>query len=54
MVVALAFFGEPIPPVAQAAAHELAESCDILLTIGASGEVLRPISSPMGPNAAGR
>ena len=33
------FFGEPIPPAAQAQAQELAQSCDLLLIIGTSGEV---------------
>ena len=33
------FFGEPIPPAAQAEAEELAQHCDLLLVIGASGEV---------------
>ncbi len=33
------FFGEPIPPQAQAAAYELAAACDLLLIIGTSGEV---------------
>jgi NAD-dependent deacetylase len=33
------FFGEPIPPAAQAEAEELAQKCDLLLVIGTSGEV---------------
>ncbi len=33
------FFGEPIPPQAQAEAQELAQSCDLLLVIGTSAEV---------------
>jgi NAD-dependent deacetylase len=33
------FFGEPIPEAAQAAAQELAETGDLLLVIGTSGEV---------------
>ena len=33
------FFGEPIPPAAQAEAMELARDCDLLLVIGTSGEV---------------
>ena len=33
------FFGEPIPPAAQAEAEELAQECDLLLVIGTSGEV---------------
>jgi NAD-dependent deacetylase len=33
------FFGEPIPPAAQAEAMELAQHCDLLLVIGTSGEV---------------
>ncbi len=33
------FFGEPIPPAAQAEAVELAQDCDLLLVIGTSGEV---------------
>jgi NAD-dependent deacetylase len=33
------FFGEAIPPAAQAAAEELAQHCDLLLVIGTSGEV---------------
>ena len=33
------FFGEPIPPAAQAEAEELAQHCDLLLVIGTSGEV---------------
>jgi NAD-dependent deacetylase len=33
------FFGEPIPPQAQEEAQELAQSCDLLLVIGTSGEV---------------
>lgn len=33
------FFGEPIPPAAQAEAVELAQHCDLLLVIGTSGEV---------------
>ncbi len=33
------FFGEPIPPQAQAEAQELAQSCDLLLIIGTSAEV---------------
>ena len=33
------FFGEPIPAAAQAAAVQLASTCDLLLIIGTSGEV---------------
>ncbi len=33
------FFGEAIPPAAQAEADELARECDLLLVIGTSGEV---------------
>jgi NAD-dependent deacetylase len=33
------FFGEPIPPAAQAEAVDLAQHCDLLLVIGTSGEV---------------
>jgi NAD-dependent deacetylase len=33
------FFGEAIPPAAQADAEELAQHCDLLLVIGTSGEV---------------
>ncbi len=33
------FFGEAIPPAAQAEADELAKACDLLLVIGTSGEV---------------
>ena len=33
------FFGEAIPPAAQAEAEELAQHCDLLLVIGTSGEV---------------
>jgi len=33
------FFGEAIPPAAQAEAEELARGCDLLLVIGTSGEV---------------
>ena len=33
------FFGEAIPPAAQAEAEELAGHCDLLLVIGTSGEV---------------
>jgi len=33
------FFGEPIPPKAQEEAADLAQSCDLLLIIGPSGEV---------------
>jgi len=33
------FFGEPIPPAAQAEAEELAQHCDLLLVVGTSGEV---------------
>ncbi len=33
------FFGEAIPPAAQAQAHDLAQSCDLLLIIGTSAEV---------------
>jgi NAD-dependent deacetylase len=33
------FFGEPIPPAAQAEAEELAQHCDLMLVIGTSGEV---------------
>jgi NAD-dependent deacetylase len=33
------FFGEAIPPAAQAGAEELARGCDLLLVIGTSGEV---------------
>jgi NAD-dependent deacetylase len=33
------FFGEQIPPAAQAEAEELAQHCDLLLVIGTSGEV---------------
>ncbi|MDP3182485.1 MAG: NAD-dependent deacylase [Desulfobaccales bacterium] len=33
------FFGEPIPPQTQEEAQELAQSCDLLLIIGTSGEV---------------
>lgn len=33
------FFGEAIPPAAQAQAQELAQSCDLLLVIGTSAEV---------------
>jgi len=33
------FFGEPIPPAAQAEAEALARDCDLLLVIGTSGEV---------------
>ena len=35
----MVFFGEPIPPAAQAEAEELAQHCDLLLVIGTSGEV---------------
>jgi NAD-dependent deacetylase len=33
------FFGEPIPPAAQAEAGELAQTCDLMLISGTSGEV---------------
>ena len=33
------FFGEAIPPTAQAEAEDLAQHCDLLLVIGTSGEV---------------
>ena len=33
------FFGEPIPPAAQEEAHHLAQTCDLLMIIGTSGEV---------------
>jgi NAD-dependent deacetylase len=33
------FFGEPIPPAAQAEAEELAQHCDLMLVIGTSAEV---------------
>jgi len=33
------FFGEPIPPAAQEEADDLAQSCNLLLIIGTSGEV---------------
>ena len=33
------FFGESIPPAAQAEAEDLAQHCDLLLVIGTSGEV---------------
>jgi NAD-dependent deacetylase len=33
------FFGEAIPPAAQAEAEELAQHCDLMLVIGTSGEV---------------
>ncbi|MEW6388582.1 MAG: NAD-dependent protein deacylase [Thermodesulfobacteriota bacterium] len=33
------FFGESIPPAAQAAAQNLAAACDLMLIIGTSGEV---------------
>ncbi|MGA8572464.1 MAG: SIR2 family NAD-dependent protein deacylase [Desulfobaccales bacterium] len=33
------FFGEAIPPAAQAEAEELARECELLLVIGTSGEV---------------
>jgi NAD-dependent deacetylase len=33
------FFGEAIPPVAQAEAEDLAQHCGLLLVIGTSGEV---------------
>jgi len=34
------FFGEQIPPAAQAEAEDLARHCDLLLVIGTSGEVV--------------
>ena len=33
------FFGEAIPPAAQAEAEELAQHCDLMIVIGTSGEV---------------
>ena len=33
------FFGEAIPPAAQAEAEELAQHCDLMMVIGTSGEV---------------
>jgi NAD-dependent deacetylase len=33
------FFGEAIPPAAQAQAEELAQHCDLMIVIGTSGEV---------------
>jgi len=36
---AVVFFGEAIPPGAQAEAEDLAQHCDLLLVIGTSGEV---------------
>jgi NAD-dependent deacetylase len=36
---AVVFFGEPIPPSAQDEAEDLAQTCDLLLIIGTSGEV---------------
>jgi NAD-dependent deacetylase len=47
------FFGEPIPEAAQAEAQELAETCDLLLVIGTSGEVAPASYLPYTAKKAG-